>query len=51
MGSELEIGMSVAQLNVILQALGKQPAEMSMELIIYLRNQAELQLKPKEEGA
>lgn len=44
MEQEIEIKLTIVQLNAILQALGKQPAEISMDLILELRKQAEPQL-------
>jgi hypothetical protein len=48
--SEQTISFTVEEINQILGALGKIPAEHSMNLILFIKQTAEKQLPPSEEA-
>ena len=46
----ITLELEIQEVNTILSGLGKLPAEMSMELILKIRAEAERQLKELEES-
>jgi hypothetical protein len=47
----ITLELEIQEVNTILSGLGKLPAEMSMELILKIRAEAERQLKELEESS
>lgn len=47
----ITLELEIQEVNTILSGLGKLPAEMSMELILKIRAEAEKQLKELEESS
>ena len=47
----ITLELEVQEVNTILSGLGKLPAEMSMELILKIRAEAERQLKELDESS